>query len=483
MIKSATLSARRPPLMGTISRARSTAPRDLEVRLGEFNMTLAKFARKLCLALALTVACGLAFADEPKPEAANNQNSTATRGTPNDSTPLTGRKLVKLNRPVPATREYVPFDPRTTALEKSNEEAPKTIVGDGDELEVVGREIVDFRFQSGQGRYMLEDEMGMIRIFPQSAIESVEDAPDGTLDELRAKMEEELKREFGDGFWTLSTPRYLFVSDASEGYVKWCSRLFDSLDDSFRKYAKKRRLELVDRVEPLVVVIFSKQSDFMKYASVETNSSGQLVAYYNLQTNRVALYDLSGAEGTSEASSRKRRTTTSETREFLSRPNAAFNVATIIHEATHQLAFNSGVFKRSGPVALWSVEGLSLVFETPVGSIRQNGWTYRGILPTNERMKAIFETRFGASRTTFKSVVEQESYYADLETSYAASWALYYYLEKKRPGDLGTYLRLLAEKQACTVYSKEDRVADFEACFGDDWEKLTKNVLNFVRRL
>ena len=448
-------------------------------------MTLSTFAVKLTL-LALVAQPLAALAEEPRTTAGAERaraQSADARDELNDATPIVGRKLVKLNRPVAATREYTPFDPKAAIVENENKDAASRDDQSNGELEAIGREIVDFRFQSGQGRYMMEDENGMLRVFPQSAIESVEDAPDTTLGDLRAKVTSELQREFGATFWTHATSRYLFVSDTSEGYVKWCARLFDDLDEAFEKYARKRRVPLTERVEPLIVVIFAKRADFIKYASVETTHPEVLSAYYNIQTNRVALYDLSQVEGTQDVGSRRKKSTISETREFLSRPNAAYTVATIVHEATHQLAFNRGVFKRSGPIALWAVEGLSLVVETPSASLRQNGWVYRGAFPTNERMKSIYDARSVATKITFKDVVAQDAYYADIETSYAFSWALFYYLERKRPGDLASYLRLLQEKPECSVYSKEERIADFEACFGDNWEKLEKNIQTFMRRL
>ena len=234
----------------------------------------------------------------------------------------------------------------------------------------------------------------------------------------------------------------------------------------------------------MVVVIFAKKEDFVRYASKETPGADKIAAYYNMETNRVALYDLSQTEGTSEAATKRRRTYL-ETKEFLSRPNAAFNVATIVHEGTHQLAFNLGLFHRTGPFALWTVEGLSLVFETPSGKASQGGWSYRANFPTNERQLAFFRNYAGSTRAKdpFKELVRQDKFNADLQGSYASSWALFYYLSKKRPKELAAYMREIQSKPPFTAYSPNDRVADFEKFFGDDWGKLTENILKFVKRL
>ena len=447
-----------------------------------------------------------ASADEPTPEIAvdadasspNDQNAADTKDeeeTPTnvknvkpDSAVIANRVVVKLRKPIPLTREPVDFE--NIFKEAAVPEAPAPQAGANANVaanmskEFVGRELADNRLRSGAGKYMLEDELGEIRIFPQSNIASIEPAPDTTVGELRKRREERLLEEFGEGFKIKSTEHFIIASDASEGYVDWCGRLFERLEEGFRLYARKNNIELVDRGDPLIVVVFARQEDFIRYASVETAASDKLAAYYNMQTNRVALYDLSYTEGTSAADSRlRRRSKLAETRDILSRPNAAFNVATIVHEATHQIAFNRGVFLRTGPIALWCVEGLSLVFETPNGFATQGGWGFRGSFPKNERMINLFRQTVGGMNDPFRTVVAQEDFYKNLEGSYAASWALFYYLYKKKPNELAKYIKHVSAKQPCVVYPAEDRIADFEKFFGDDWEKTTNAVIRYVKRL
>lgn len=398
-------------------------------------------------------------------KSANEKKSSASKNKLSDDTPIVGRKRVVVR--------VAALDPDRVNAEDSTEQT-----------EIVGREIADYRTISGQGKYCMEDDRGVIRAIPGDAIVSIEDAPDTTLAELRKTLCEELLAEFGEGFSTKTSEHYVFVSDASEGYVEWGMRLFESLADGFRRYASQNKFVLTERVEPMVVVIFSTQQDFVRYAAKETPSPDKIAAYYNMETNRVVLYDLSETEGT-RAALNKRRRTFLETKEFLSRPNAAFNVATIVHEATHQIAYNEGLFQRTGPFALWTVEGLSLLFETPNGKASQGGWGYRSPFPTNKRQLAYF--RNFVSRTTQKDairdLVRQDKFMVDLEGSYATSWALFYYFYKKRPKELAGYVQEIAKRPPYTTYSPEDRVADFEKYFGDDWEKLQDSLLRFAKRL
>ena len=301
---------------------------------------------------------------------------------------------------------------------------------------LLGREIADYRLQSGAGRYVFEEELGELLILENDWLESVEEAPEPKLDALRSELSERLRAEFGPGFETISTERYLFVHNVSDAYVDWCARLFEKVADAFEKFAVKNKLPTTERVEPMVVVIFATQRQFFEYAAKETPSPDKLAAYYNMQTNRVALYDLSGGESNrDETEPERRRRTFQETKEFLSRPNAAFNVATIVHEASHQVAFNRGVFLRTGPFPFWAVEGLALVFETPNGRASQGGWNFTGSFPTNERQLERFRQYAATTRQRdpLRTLVAAQNIgdaRSDVEGFYAASWALFYYLYK-----------------------------------------------------
>ena len=56
------------------------------------------------------------------------------------------------------------------------------------------------------------------------------------------------------------------------------------------------------------------------------------------------------------------------------------NEATIIHEATHQMAFNTGVHNRFAPTPVWLAEGLGTMFEAP------GVWDWRNHPDRSERI-------------------------------------------------------------------------------------------------
>ena len=350
------------------------------------------------------------------------------------------------------------------------------------QAEIVGYEIADYRDDPAVRQYLMEDEDGALRFLAADQIVEKNAAPAISPQEARDGMKERLLARMGKGFDALDAGSFLFVSNAFDGYVEWCARLFERLEKGFDLYAEKTGLKTSRRATPLVAIIFARQSEFIRYASAETPSAEKLAAYYNMQTNRVALYDLSNPQGVASENLR-RRSRLVETREILSRPNAAFNVATIVHEATHQLCFNRGVFLRTGPSPLWAAEGMALCFETPNGMATQGGWGFRGSFVKNERMLALYRAYAPRMKDPYRKLVAQEGFYENIEASYAASWALFYYLSKRRERELADYLNVVSQKSPCAVYPSEERLGDFTAIFGDDWDRLTGDVARYMKRL
>ena len=101
------------------------------------------------------------------------------------------------------------------------------------------------------------------------------------------------------------------------------------------------------------------------------DATGNIIAYYSLRTNRITMFDLTGLESLRRSSDR--RGTTSQINQLLARPEAERMVATVIHEATHQIAFNCGLQTRFADVPLWVSEGVAMYFKRPICPTRRAG--------------------------------------------------------------------------------------------------------------
>jgi hypothetical protein len=110
------------------------------------------------------------------------------------------------------------------------------------------------------------------------------------------------------------------------------------------------------------------------------------------------------------------------------------NAETIIHEATHQTAYNTGVHRRFAPTPRWLVEGLATMFEAPgVWNARydhtQADRINRGRLEGFRKFAAA-NRQPGWLATLLTT---DRAFQTDPEAAYAESWALSFYLCESQP--------------------------------------------------
>jgi hypothetical protein len=139
--------------------------------------------------------------------------------------------------------------------------------------------------------------------------------------------------------------------------------LYERLYDGFYNYWSKRGIKLNRPELPLVAVVFDTRDNYALFARQELGDSvSSIIGYYSLRSNQVITYDLTGIES---LGGRQRGANAARINAMLSQPAAERNVATIVHEATHQLVFNSGLHTRYADIPFWVSEGLAVYFETP----------------------------------------------------------------------------------------------------------------------
>ena len=172
--------------------------------------------------------------------------------------------------------------------------------------------------------------------------------------------------ELPQGFDVVKTAHYMIFCNGSKAYAQWCGALFERLNMAFRNAWSRQGFELADPEFPLVAVVFADKPSYVRYAQKDLGDAADSVfGYYNMETNRMTMYDLTES-GPSDASSRSRRNVgAGRINQFLASPNAAGAVSTIVHEATHQIAFNSGLHQRLSDCPKWFSEGIAMYCETP----------------------------------------------------------------------------------------------------------------------
>ena len=67
--------------------------------------------------------------------------------------------------------------------------------------------------------------------------------------------------------------------------------------------------------------------------------------------------------------------------------------------------------------------------------------------------------------------------------AYAESWALTFYLTETQSRSYADYLKKTADRPAFAPYTGPQRMSDFAATFGDDWQMLDARVRRFIDEL
>ena len=349
---------------------------------------------------------------------------------------------------------------------------------DGAEQQVDGRVLARWT----DGGLLIEDAAARLWTVTAERLVS-EDRSSGVFEPLDAAglgkviINEAAAATVGGPFSVHATDHYVIATNTSEAYAQWCGRLLERLKVAMTNFWKTRDLELTEPEFPLPVLILSRKEDFGKlavYDSTPGSAKGQ--GYYLITANRVVLYDLTADGGASTA-----KTVADVQRRLVRAPS---RVATVVHEATHQIAFNCGVHTRYADNPLWLTEGLAMYFETPDLTSRRGWRTIGKVSPVRLRQFRDYAAtrRDGDSLGT---LIRDNARLVDPEKAidaYAESWALTHFLIRSRGRQYAAFVRKHADRPRLQFDTPEERLASFEADFGE-LPILEKQFLSYVRRL
>lgn len=378
--------------------------------------------------------------------------------------------------------------PLTAAMETLTFREPTFGAAEVNQRTAVGQ----FLAQDSQGGVLLEADDGGRYIVPGSDVISRE-SDDREFEPIDGEqLGERMLKELPPGFRIHTTEHYTIAYDTSREYAEWASSLLESLLEALTRYWKKEGLDLEEPRFPLGVVIHRSYDDYKQFARAEIGSTGA-VGYYSMRTNRVRMFDLTGSdEVRAEAAGRStRRGSRRQITQMLSTPRAEPLVATIVHEATHQVAFNTGVMQRYADLPLWLVEGMAVYFEAP-NAKSTRGW--RGIGKVNYvRLKDFKRNLSKWNRSSLTSLIASDERLRNPRTAadaYADAWALNYFLIKRHGDEYVEYVKTMAAKNPLEGPSERlsdkekasQRLDEFIEHFGE-LEDLERDFLRTMSRL
>jgi Protein of unknown function (DUF1570) len=275
-----------------------------------------------------------------------------------------------------------------------------------------------------------------------------------------SEMKISLEHELGNNFEVSSIRHFVVVHPRGERDL-WAER-FDQLYDRFNHYFSVRGFQLKEPAFPLVAIVFRDHDEYMRHAAASgTPMHPNTLGHYDPRSNRVFLYDVTAHSKSTDWSE---------------------NASTIIHEATHQMAFNVGVHRRFAVEPKWLVEGLATMFEAPgVWNAQydrtQSDRINRGRL--NGFREYVAKRRSPGSLATL--LTTDNAFQSEVDGAYAEAWALSFYLSETQPRAYAELLARTARRPAFSDYSAVERMADFQSIFGTETKIFETKFLHYMQ--
>lgn len=312
-------------------------------------------------------------------------------------------------------------------------------------------------------RALLLTRDGSLLDFAPSQAKNITKSPARFYGFSAAEMRGHLHREFGRRFDVSGTSHYLVVHPQGQRDV-WAKQ-FEDLYRSFVHYFTTRGLQPTPPAFPLIAIVCHKQTDFVRLASRDgIRLNPGLLGFYSPATNRVLLYDVTAGQADTS--------------------NWHVNAATTIHEAVHQLAFNTGIHVRFGLVPKWIVEGLATMFEAP-GVGNPSHYPHLSDRIHRDRLKSFLNsTSSRRHKNALPHIIASDKLFEhDPEAAYAEAWALTFFLSELQPNRYAQYLKKTASRKPFSAYSSANRQKDFTDVFGSNWKLLDAKMNRFIKNL
>ena len=309
------------------------------------------------------------------------------------------------------------------------------------------RDVVAFR-RDGFMLHLKQSELKEPKVVPQFT--------PFTQQEMRAQ----LLREFGRNFEVTGTGNYLVVHPRGARDL-WADR-FEELYRSMVHFFRTRGLPMPKPKFPLVGIVFYSQQQYEQYCqrALKYSASGSYGVYIP-RTNRIYLFDDTRGAGSGS-------------------PRWEENLATVMHEAAHQTAFNCGVHIRASDTPVWVAEGLGCLFESKgiynaFKFRRQEARINQGRLQDYQR-----SVRDDADAIIASVVSSDTLFRRDPGRAYAVAWAMTFYFSEREPRKYISYLKLVSKRKPLTPFSRSSRVQEFTDLFGKDYQMLAVRMTRFL---
>ena len=240
---------------------------------------------------------------------------------------------------------------------------------------------------------------------------------------------------------TSQTEHYLAIGDGPESFREEAIGLCEKLLASYQKYFKGKNIEVEIPARRMTVVVLAGRASYaaFKGEKVGAEESG----FYDIDEDRLVIFDARGAGGAPGG---------------LDGANSRFlNTFSLVHEAIHQLTFDTGMLSRTADVPLAVSEGLATYCEL---------WQKKNpVIGQLNRFRLQVLRQPGTEWLPVAKLVTDDAVFRDAATvqaAYAEAWLLVHVLLKTRTAKFRAYLDLIR-----TRTDEKHRADDAARALGD----------------
>jgi Protein of unknown function (DUF1570) len=260
-----------------------------------------------------------------------------------------------------------------------------------------------------------------------------------------------------DPFRHTSTAHYLGIGNAKSEWVRDALKLCEELADDYLADFRKKGFNVALPKDRMTVIALADPASFADYLGTKPDEA--VGGVYDLENNRLTIFD-------------------NRARDARGPQLARANTVSLMHEATHQLTFNTNLLDRAADIPLIISEGLGTYGEVhrPKGQSKvgaRNDLRLDVFVANRPRGEAAGADKERQKKKPepvwipFKKLLTNDDIFAnadDGQLAYAEAWMTVHYMlhNVERLPQFRTYLKTLRKSE-----DAKTRVADAEAAFGD----------------
>ena len=275
------------------------------------------------------------------------------------------------------------------------------------------------------------------------------------------KLRQKLQKEFG-GKYQVSLTRNFVVVHPPGDYQDWAMP-FENLYQRFRNYFSSRGLTVDEPEFQMIAVVLRTHREFKKMTAIYPGLGGNVLGYYSQKSNRIITFDPTNGR---------------------SRDRGLQFEETLIHEAVHQTAFNTGVHERFAGTPKWVLEGLACMFEAK-GVHNSIYFSQLQDRINKDRLVSLkyYYSKKQAQGKLKKFITGDKYFQANASLAYAYSWGLTFFLAENFPTEFFNFLRSDANRKPFREFTASERLSAFEKAFGSDIKGMEKRMERYIRNL